>query len=116
MIYYLKSMVYSLGIILGGAIILTVLNYFNLLHGIFLKVCELLIPLLATFIGSFFIGRASSKKGYLEGIKYGGIWVVVLVLTNVILRSFTLLSLIFYVLLLLSSLGGAIVGINVKKV
>lgn len=115
MIYYLKSLVYSLGIILGGTIILTIFNYFNILNGIFLIICAYLIPIIAIFIGSFLIGRTTNKKGYLEGIKYGGIWVISLLLVSIILRIFTLYSFILYTLILLSSIGGAILGINLKK-
>lgn len=115
MINYLKSMVYTLSIILISTIIITIFNYFNILNGIVLKVIMLLIPIIGIFVGGFKIGKVSSKKGYIEGLKYGFIWIILLLIINLITKGFTYLSIIYYVLLLLISVVGSILGINGKK-
>lgn len=115
MINYLKSMVYTLSIIIISTIILTIFNYFNILSGIPLKIIMLLIPLIGVFIGSFKIGKVSNKKGYIEGIKYGLIWILLLLIINLITKSFTLTSIIYYVVLLLISSFAGVLGINRKK-
>ena len=111
----LKSMVYTLGIILISTIIITIFNYFNLLSGIPLKVVRLLVPLIGIFIGSFKIGKVSSKKGYIEGIKYGSIWIILLLIINLITKNFTITSIIYYVLLLFISAFAGVLGINRKR-
>lgn len=115
MINYLKSTVYTLSIILISTIIITIFNYFNILNGIPLKIIMLLIPLIGVFIGSFKIGKLSNKKGYIEGIKYGSFWTLLLLIINLITKKFTILSIIYYVILLLVSIFASILGINKKK-
>lgn len=115
MINYLKSMVYTLSIILVGTIILTIFNYFNILSGIPHKVIMLFIPIIGLFVGSFKIGKSSNKKGYVEGLKYSAIWIILLIFINLITKNFTVLSIIYYIILLLVSIFASILGINKKK-
>lgn len=115
MIDYLKSMVYTLSIILISTIILTVFNYFNILNGVILKIIMLIIPIVGILIGSFKIGKSAGKKGYIEGLKYGSIWVILLLIINLITKQFTILSIIYYIILLLISAAGGVLGINRKK-
>lgn len=115
MINYLKSMVYTLSTILISTILITIFNYFNILSGIPLKIIMLLIPLVAIFIGSFKIGKISDKKGYIEGMKYGLIWIVLLLIINLITKKFTIISIIYYIILLLVSAIAGVLGINKKK-
>lgn len=115
MINYLKSMVYTLGIILIGTIILTIFNYFNILNGITLKIIMPIIPILAILVGSFKIGKTSNKKGYIEGLKYGSIITILLLTTNLITKNFQITSIIYYISLLLMSAAAGSIGINRKK-
>ena len=115
MINYLKSMAYTLSIILITTIIITIFNYFNILNDIPLKIIMLLIPIISIFIGSFKIGRVSNKKGYIEGLKYGLIWALIFIIINLIIKNFTILSIIYYIVLLLTSTFAGILGINKKK-
>ena len=80
---YLKSFIWSLGIFLSSIIILTIFNYFNILNGTILKVLELFIPLISIFIGSYKLGKTSNQKGYIEGLKYSGIWVIIFLIFNI---------------------------------
>lgn len=115
MINYLKSTLYTLSTILIGTILITILNYFNILNGIPLKIIMLLIPIISIFIGSFKLGKQSTKKGYIEGLKYGIIWTILLTIINLIIKNFTLLSIIYYIILILISTLSGSLGINKKK-
>jgi len=115
MINYLKSMVYSLSIILISTILLTILNYFNIISRIPLKIVMLLIPITSLFIGSFKLGKVSNKKGYIEGLKYGTIWIFLLLIINLITKNFTITSIIYYIILLLISVSAGVLGINRKR-
>ena len=52
---------------------------------------------------------------YLEGIKYGSLWIIILLVINLITKNITLLSTIYYIILLLTSTGASVLGINKKK-
>ena len=115
MINYLKSMLYTISTILIGTILITIFNYFNILNGIPLKIIMLIIPIVGIFIGSFIIGKISNKKGYIEGLKYGGIWIFLLLIINLIIQNFNITSIVYYIILLLISIVSGILGINNKS-
>ena len=74
-----------------------------------------IIPLIGIFIGSFLLGKSSSKKGYIEGLKYSAIWIFIFLVFNIILNNFNVISIIYYIFLILISMLGSILGINRKK-
>ncbi len=67
------------------------------------------------FLG-FKNGKISKSKGYLAGLKIGLIFIAILIIFNLIfLRNFKISLLIYYLLLLMSSVLGGMLGINRKK-
>ena len=68
---YIISLGYTLGIILVFTIILTILNYFDLLGVKVINILKLIIPIIATIVGAYHVGNNSDRKGYQTGIKYG---------------------------------------------
>lgn len=115
MFKYLKSSIYTLCILLGCAIIITILNYFNILMGNVLKITELLIPIISIFIGSYILGKSSNNKGYIEGLKYGMAWIILFLIINLISKNFAYLSLIYYLILIIIAIVSSIIGINRRK-
>lgn len=115
MFKYLKSSIYTLCILLGSTIIITILNYFNILMGNVLKITELLIPIISIFIGSYILGKSSNNKGYIEGLKYGIAWIILFLIINLISKNFTYLSLIYYLILIIIAIVSSIIGINRRK-
>ena len=65
MINYLKSSLWTLIILLGGTILLTILNYFNIVSGTFLNILEYIITIISIAVGAFLLGKSSLKKGYI---------------------------------------------------
>lgn len=112
---YLKSSIYTLCILIGSTIIITILNYFNILMGNVLKITELLIPIISIFIGSYILGKSSNNKGYIEGLKYGMAWIILFLIINLISKNFTYLSLIYYLILIIIAIVSSIIGINRRK-
>ena len=115
MFKYLKSSIYTLCILIGSTIIITILNYFNVLMGNVLKITELLIPIISIFIGSYILGKSSNNKGYIEGLKYGIAWIILFLIINLISKNFTYLSLIYYLILIIIAIISSIIGINRRK-
>lgn len=112
---YLKNILYTLITILIGTLIITILNYFNVLSGPTLKIISLIIPLIGVSLSSFLLGRKTTQKGYIEGLKYGMIWLLVLLTVNLTTKNFYITSIIYYIILLLLSILSGIIGINNKK-
>ena len=115
MFKYLKSSIYTLCILIGSTIVITILNYFNVLMGNVLKITELLIPIISIFIGSYILGKSSNNKGYIEGLKYGIAWMILFLIINLISKNFTYLSLIYYLILIIIAIVSSIIGINRRK-
>ncbi len=115
---YLKNIGISFGFILGSlfgiTLLITFFNYINLIGSKTLSVLEILTPLIALFIGGFSIGRKSKKKGWLEGLKLSGIFLVILILFQYLglQSSFSLKNILFYVLIVASTVFGSMIGIN----
>ena len=102
-------------IIFGGTLVITILNYFNMLSNSIISIIKLILPILGMFISSYRLGKTSEKKGYLEGLKFGGIVILIFSLLVILLDKFELKSLIYYLILILTSIMSSTVGINRKK-
>ncbi len=68
------------------------------------------------FLIGFHFGKKAEKKGYLEGCKVGILLIVLLFLINLIFfrTLFSIERIIYYLILLLSSIFGSMIGINKK--
>ncbi len=115
LINYLKSFIWSTCIFISSIIILTILNYFNILNSNIIKILELFIPPISIFIGSYKIGRTTNQKGYIEGIKYGGVWITIFLIFNLITKNITIIGILYLLLIILISIFASILGINKRK-
>ncbi len=117
---YLKRLGISISIsvitFISFSLIITLLSYINVLKGNGIVIATLLIPIISIFIGSFSLGRKSNKKGWLEGIKLGAILIFIIFLIDaLIFKSFILKKIIYYSILLITSILGSMIGIVNKK-
>ncbi len=104
-----------LGVVLVYLGILLALAYTGVigLRGIFIM--NFIVMTIVLLVLGIRTGKKTSKKGYLEGLKVGGITVIVLLLVNLIFyRSFSLALFLYYLVLIASSTIGSILGINLK--
>lgn len=117
-INYLKNIGYTFLFVIASCVIITILNYFNILNGNILNIISIIIMLLSLFIGGFLTGKSANKKGYLEGIKFGGIMVIIILLLNLLVfkNSFTLINILYYFSLLFVSTIGSMLGIQKRKI
>lgn len=114
---YLKSYLITISFIILFTFIVTILNYINFFNTNITNIIKILIPIISIFIGSFLIGKNSNQKGYIEGLKYGSIFIIFFVILNLILSNanFQIKSLLYYLILLIVSSIGGMFGINKKK-
>ena len=118
---YLKnigmSFIYIISSILILTFITTILSYFNILSDKIVSIIKIIIPIISLFIGGFYIGKISNKKGFIEGIKLGSIFSIFLIIFNFLAlsNSFKFKYLLFYIILIISCSLGSMIGINKKK-
>lgn len=117
-ISYLKNLGISLLILLGGTFLITILNYFNIINPLFTNILNIIIPIVSLFIGGLLIGRESNNKGYLEGIKFGSIYALFIILYNILMvnSKFNFKIILLCIILIISAMIGSMIGINKKEV
>lgn len=105
-----------LGLFLIGSFILSVFNYF-FMSSKSIYIIGLIFLIILFLIFSFKEARISSSRGIITGLKVGLFLNTILIFINLILfqSSFKFLRLIYYIILLFSSLLGSIIGVNTKK-
>lgn len=114
--YLLKYLGYYSIFIILLTLICSLLN----LIGVNSTITNLMIfifNILAFFIFGFKSGKKASNKGYIAGLKIGGLFLLILIIINLFttLEFFNITTIIYYVLLLLSSTLGGSIGINKKE-
>lgn len=113
---FIKPLLYSLGILFILTFIITFLNYIGIISGLPLKIIKMLIPFISYIIPGFMIGKRSDKKGWLNGLEIGLILTLILLFLNMFLKNeITILFVLYYIGLILSSILGSMIGINRKK-
>lgn len=102
-------------IILG--LLLNTLYYFDVISNNVYNIAKMGIVLVVLFINALLLGKNSNKYGLVEGLKLGGIFLFIMVILKFILNSsFDIRTLIYSIIVLLTTSVGAVVGINKKGV
>ncbi len=114
---YAKVLLYILVPILILSVIVSLLYYFNFINIVSSSYLKLIITLLSTLVGGIYIGNKATKKGWLEGIKVGFEVVVLLFLISYLGfdKGISIKTMIYYFLIIASSMLGSMVGINRRK-
>lgn len=112
-----KSLLISIVVLFVLTFIMTFLNYINFLKFNLVNIFEIAILFITVFSGSFNMGKNSKKKGWLEGIKFGGIFLLILIIFNYLGFNikFEIKNLLYYLILLVSSILGGMIGISFKN-
>lgn len=112
----LKSLLINLLIILLGSIIITFLYYFNIISNNIYNIFKLIIPIISLFFTTKSFTRTAREKGYLEGAKIGFLTVIIfIIITSLTKQGFNLKMTIYFLLLLITSILGGMIGINQKE-
>lgn len=111
---YLSSLGITLGLILAFSFFLNIFSYFDLLNSNIYKIILILTSAISILVGSFILGKKSDNKGYLEGIKFGLITIILFFIISFLAFSqkLTISSFIYYLILVITSSIGAMLGIN----
>ena len=106
------SLLYFFGIVLISTIIITILNYFNIVSNGIINILKFIFPLIATVTSAFILGKKSKQKGYLEGLKLGAIITVIFFIITIIIDKLNIKSIIYYLIIIFTSILSSMVGIN----
>ena len=103
--------------ILIFSLIITILNYFDVMDINTVKHLKLLAVIISSLIGGIYIGKCSSNKGYIQGLKVGGTCDIIMFFISLILfhKGFHKELIVYYVIIIISCVLGSIIGINKKK-
>ena len=98
-----------------STIVLSIFSYNNIIKEDFVSVIQLFILFSTIFIISYNLGKTKQKDGYLEGIKFGGIIVILFLILNILfVKDLNISKLIYYILMVVLSIIGSILVINKK--
>ena len=93
----------------------TTLYYFNIIPNNIYELCKLLLILLPLLVSSILLGKKATQKGFLEGMKLGGLIIILFTLISLITKQDIKLRIILYDgIILLTSILGGMIGINKK--
>ena len=112
-----KSLGISIGILLILTFIITLLNYINLINIKIVNTFSYITPFISFFIGGLLLGKTSINKGWLEGIKFGLVIIVLSFIFNYLAfdQGFNISNIILYTITIISSIIGSMIGINLKN-
>lgn len=96
-------------------IITTTLYYFNIISPKIYNIIKLITFLLSIFINSLILGKNTSSKGYLEGLKLSLFLIFLFLIITLITKSFAIKHLLYYLIIIITSVFGGMVGISNKK-
>ncbi|MDD2490088.1 MAG: TIGR04086 family membrane protein [Bacilli bacterium] len=112
---YFKIIGYVFLYIIILTFILTISHYFNLINKKWLDIIKIIIPSVSLLIGGYRLGYRSKCRGWLEGIKLALVIILIFLLVIVIFQlPFSLKNLLYYTIILFSSMLGSMIGISRK--
>lgn len=113
---YGKRLLYTILSIFISLLILTLLYYFDYIGDGLYNILKIITLLFNIFISNYILGKKANNKGFLEGIKFGSIIIVLLFLITLLTSSPIRLRLIlYYLIIMITAIFGGIVGISKKK-
>lgn len=113
---YLKIFSFTILSMFFLHIIPITLNYFCVISNKIANIFYIVIIFITCLLSGIVIGKKANNKGYLEGLKIGGMISVFFLLLSFIFKSnFTLIKIFFYLLIIVIPMIGSIIGINKKS-
>ena len=110
---YIKSLIIFLSSLIIIPAFLTIFNLFKLNTS---RIAIIIIGALLMLIVGFITGKNSNSKGYLKGLLISVISITILLILSLLFRfQLNINSLIYYVVLVISTTLGSMIGINKKS-
>lgn len=116
LIKYGKRLLWTLISLFISILIITILYHFNLISSTTFNILKIIILLINIFISTYILGKKTEKLGFLEGIKFSLIIILLFLIISLITKTnLSFKILIYYAIIMITSIFGSTVGINKKK-
>ena len=114
---YVLPIVYSLGILLIGSLLSSTLYYFNITSEKLNTIILYLVSIIAMFTGATKLGKSINQKGIITGLIYYTVFLCLMVFLSLVIFKINMgfKSIIYYLVLLVFSILGGIVGKNMQE-
>ena len=114
-IKYLKYLGLFLLSLIGIALFISLISLLGINYNLIFKLTTILMAILI-FILSSIASHKFKDKGYIIGLKLGIIWIILLIIINFFFfkSNFNLTRIIYYIILIISSILGGSFGKNIK--
>lgn len=112
-----KTIIYTIILVISLTILETIINLILPLKNQTNQIINFIIINIHSFILGYKTGLQTNKKGYIEGIKTGLKIIITIYILGIITFSFkiTLKRILYFLLIILTSTLGSIIGINKKR-
>ena len=120
-IIYLKNFLKTMGLCLTLFLLITLLattlNFFNIITTNTMNLFKMIIPVITILISGIYLGNKAKSKGWKEGLKLSIVIIILLLLIHLIWmrNTFGIKNIFYYSILMISSMVGSIIGINIKR-
>ena len=110
---YLKSIIFFFISLIIIPFLLTLSNIFKIETN---KIIIIIIWAIIMFISGFLVGKKTNNKGYLKGLLFSIFCIFILLLLSLIFGfKLNINSLIYYIILIISTTFGSMMGISKSK-
>ena len=112
----ITPIIYTIGIILIGTLINSILYYFNITTDKINSIILYLIGIISIFTGALKLAQNSNQKGIISGLIYFIFaFIIMIFLSSIVFKTkFNLQNIIYYIAILIFSVLGGIIGKNKK--
>lgn len=94
----------------------TVFYYFDIFSTGIFKYFKIITLIICCLIGGIFIGWKSSNKGYLNGIIFSSIIISIFLISSLLLDGVKLYQIVYYLIIMITTTIGSMIGINKKSI
>ncbi len=112
---YLKASIFILIPVLVFNLIISSLYYNDIISNSIYSYSSLFIVVISILFSGIYLGNKVKSKGYLEGLKIGiGTIILFIILSLIFKLKLSFNSFIYYIIILVCSVLGSMIGINKK--
>ena len=109
---YLKVILVPIIFLVLTPLLFSIINLFDIEIK---KIFYLGMMIIMALIAGFFLGTITNSKAYLKGLALGSIMSLIMFLISILLRSkFSFYTLVYYAIIVVSSMMGSVMGITKK--
>ncbi len=113
---YLKTIGYEITLIILFTLIYSILYYFNITSSSVNNVIKIISFIFIFILTGINIGKLSSKKGWLEGLKISLITIILFIFVSLLFKyNFNIKQVIYYLITSITIVLGSMMGINFRK-